>query len=85
VKERVTSQIILLCVPQQAFRECRSENIVINLYISISPNKHLGNVPLGNILINLSISRLQGVGARGFLNLLLYRLKIYVLRLVFVL
>jgi hypothetical protein len=60
-------------------------NIVINLNISRSLNKHLGNVPQGNIVINLNISRLQVVGGRGFLNLLLYRLKIYVLRLVFVL
>ncbi len=48
-------------------------------------NKHLRNVALGNIVINLNISRSQGVGGRGFLNLVLYRLKIQVLRLVFVL
>ncbi len=56
MKERLTLQIILLCVPEQAFRECRSGNIVINLNISGSLNKHLGNVPLGNIVINLNIS-----------------------------
>ncbi len=78
MKERLTLQIILLCVPEQAFRECRSGNIVINLNISGSLNKHLGNVPLGNIVFNLNISRLQGVGGRGFLKLLIYRLKIYV-------